>query len=119
MRLIAVLLAVLLLGGFAVSAVPPAWAAEPERYLCDGEPMLAEVHAGAVDAPGIPNISAGTAPGAFVVLSWRGLSLQLPRSNASGPPSYSDGKWFWSAADPEQPLFSLLVGAREQFPCSR
>ncbi|MCP9826678.1 hypothetical protein [Synechococcus sp. EJ6-Ellesmere] len=116
MRLIAVLLAALLLGGFVVS---PAWAAPPERYLCGGDPLLAEVHAGAVDAPGIPNTSAGTVPGAFVVLRWRDLSLQLPRTNINGAPSYSDGKWFWSAADPERPRLSLLVGSLEEFPCSR
>nr|WP_198005132.1 hypothetical protein [Synechococcus sp. WH 5701] len=114
--MIAVLLAALLLGGFVVS---PAWAAPPERYLCDGDPLLAEVHAGAVDAPGIPNTSAGTVPGAFVVLRWRDLSLQLPRTNINAAPSYSDGKWFWSAADPERPRLSLLVGSLEEFPCSR
>jgi hypothetical protein len=116
MRLLALLLATLVLGAFAVA---PAWAAAPERYVCAGEPLVAVVHAGAVDAPGIPNTSAGTAPGAFVVLRWRDLSLQLPLSNASGFPSYSDSMWFWSEADPEQPTFSLLVGSREQFPCSR
>jgi hypothetical protein len=116
MRWFAVLLAALLLGGFVVS---PAQAAPSEHYLCAGDPMLAEVHAGAVDAPGIPNTSAGTVPGAFVVLRWRDLSLQLPRSNAKGSPSYSDGKWFWSAADPERPSFSLLVGSPETFPCRR
>ncbi|CAK6696342.1 hypothetical protein I1E95_00770 [Synechococcus sp. CBW1107] len=116
MHVFAVLLAALLLGGFLVS---PAQAAPAERYLCAGDPLLADVHAGAVDARDIPNSSAGTVPGAFVVLRWRDLSLQLPRSNAKGAPSYSDGKWFWSAADPERPTFSLLVGSPETFLCSR
>jgi hypothetical protein len=116
MRFIVSLLAALYLGGSFVSA---AWAAPLEQYLCAGDPLVAELHAGAVDAVGIPNTSGGTAPGAFIVLRWRELSLQLPRSNSSGTPSYSDGKWFWSAADPDHPIFNLLVGSREEFSCSR
>ena len=116
MPLLGFLLAVLFLGGFSGSA---AWAVSEQSYLCAEDPLVATAHAGAVDALGIPNTSAGTAPGAFVVLRWRDLSLQLPRSNSSGPPSYSDGKWFWGVDDPEHPSFSLLVGSRENFSCSR
>ncbi len=116
MRCLASLLAALLLGGSFVSA---AWATPLEHYFCAGDPLVAEAHAGAVDAVGIPNTSGGTAPGAFIVLRWRDLSLQLPRSNSNGTPSYSDGKWFWSAADPDHPSLSLLVGSREEFPCRR
>lgn len=88
----------------------PAWAAVPgplqrDRYLCDGEPLLAEVFAGAVDATGIPNSVAGTVPGAYVVLQWRGVSLQLPRTNNAGAPSYTDGRWWWRAVDPQAPEF--------------
>ncbi len=38
------------------------------RYCCGGDLLLARSENGAVDAVAIPNISAGTPPGAFVVL---------------------------------------------------
>ena len=49
----------------------PAWVLAasdpaPQHYRCEGDPLLAEVHAGAVDAPGIPNATGGTVPGAFL-----------------------------------------------------
>ena len=106
----------------------PAWAAGTElpqqpllrdAYLCDGDPLQAEVFAGAVDAPGIPNISAGTPPGAFVVLRWRGVSLQLPRTNNAGAPSYTDGRWWWSPVDPEHPEFRQRRGTVQSFFCER
>ena len=96
-QLLALLLALLLPLAGLIAAPGPA-AADPmtaQRYLCDGEPLLAEVHNGAVDAPGIPNSAGGTVPGAFLVLQWRGVSLQLPRTNNAGTPSYSDGRWWW------------------------
>jgi len=97
--------------------VCPAWASGPEplqqdQYLCDGDPLLAQVFAGAVDAPGIP-------PGAYVVLSWRGLSLQLPRTNNAGAPSYTDGRWWWRAADPSNPEFRQRLGSIETHSCQR
>ncbi|MFO7629657.1 MAG: hypothetical protein R6W06_09125 [Prochlorococcaceae cyanobacterium] len=102
----------------------PAWAAGPEplqrgSYLCEGEPLLAELFAGAVDAPGIPNTSAGTVPGAFVVLTWRGVRLQLPRTNNAGAPSYTDGRWWWSPVDPDHPAFRQRRGGVESYGCAR
>lgn len=104
--------------------VAPAWAAGPEplqrdAYLCEGEPLLAEVFAGAVDAPGIPNTAAGTPPGAYVVLAWRGVSLQLPRTNNAGAPSYTDGRWWWSPVDPEHPEFRQRRGGVQTYACER
>jgi len=100
----------------------PAWAAGPEplqqdQYLCDGDPLQAQVFAGAVDTPGIPNTAAGTAPGAYVVLRWRGVSLQLPRTNNAGSPSYTDGRWWWRAADPSNPEFRQRLGSIETHSC--
>lgn len=89
----------------------------PEHFLCDGEPLLADVHIGAVDAPGIPNTARGTVPGSFIVLEWRGVSLQLPRTNNAGTPSYSDGRWWWQALDPEHPGFAQRRGAWEHYSC--
>jgi hypothetical protein len=89
------------------------------RYRCGGDLLLARTENGAVDAVAIPNISAGTPPGAFVVLEWRGISLQLPRTNNAGAPSYTDGRWWWSLENPDQPRFRLRRGAIEEFPCSR
>jgi len=90
-----------------------------EAYWCEGEPLLAEVFAGAVDAPGIPNTSAGTVPGAFVVLQWRGVRLQLPRTNNAGTPSYTDGRWWWSPVDPDHPEFRQRRGAIDAYVCVR
>ena len=79
-------------------------------YRCGGELLMAQPFAGAVDAPGIPNSSGGTLPGAFVRLSWRDLSLQLPRTNNAGAPSYTDGVWWWCPADPDHPDFRHRLG---------
>ena len=101
--------------------VPPAQAlaANPEAYRCDGEPLLALADNGAVDAIGIPNTAAGTVPGAFVVLQWRGVTLQLPRTNNAGAPSYTDGKWWWSLEDPAAPRFQLRQGGVTSYACER
>jgi hypothetical protein len=115
-RWLAPWLAVWLLAG-ALYAAPPAQAAE--RYLCEGELLVAEVHSGAVDAPGIPNSSSGTVPGAFIVLRWRGVSLQLPRTNNAGTASYSDGRWWWQSEDPEHPMFAQRRGDWERYGCER
>ena len=97
----------------------PASAVAAEHYLCGGDPLSADVHAGAVDEPGIPNSSQGTVPGAFIVLQWRGVSLQLPRTNNAGTPSYSDGRWWWQALDPDHPDFAQLRGDWESYGCER
>ncbi|MFS6828598.1 hypothetical protein [Cyanobium sp. ATX-6F1] len=99
--LLAALLALLLELAFAT----PAFALAPERYLCDGDPLQAQVENGAVDALNLPNTAAGTVPGAVVLLRWREQVLQLPRTNNAGAPSYSDGQWWWSVEDPEHPRF--------------
>ena len=80
-------------------------------FRCDGDLLLATADNGAVDAPGIPNSVAGTVPGATVLLEWRGLRLQLPRTNNAGAPSYTDGIWWWSLEDPAQPRFLHRRGA--------
>jgi hypothetical protein len=106
--------------------VAPAWAAGPElqlqplqrdAYLCEGDPLVAEVFAGAVDAPAIANMAAGTPPGAYVVLAWRGVRLQLPRTNNAGAPSYTDGRWWWRVDDPEHPEFKQRRGGVETYSC--
>ena len=112
-QLLALLLAVVLpLWGLIAS---PAEAGE--TFLCDGDPLVAAVHNGAVDAAEIPNTASGTVPGAFIVLQWRGVSLQLPRTNNAGTPSYSDGRWWWQALDPEHPGFAQRRGAWEHYSC--
>jgi hypothetical protein len=113
-RLLALLLA-LLMPALTLIAAPAAQAAE--RYLCAGDPLLAELHSGAVDADDIPNSNGGTLPGGFIVLQWRGVSLQLPRTNNAGTPSYSDGRWWWQAADPAHPDFAQRRGVWETYAC--
>lgn len=114
--LLATLLAPLLA---ALLALAPGPTAAERAYRCDGDLLLARTDNGPVDALDIPNLVAGTAPGAFVVLRWRDLSLQLPRTNNAGAPSYTDGKWWWSLEDPDQPSFRLRqgLGTVEEFSC--
>ena len=117
--LLSLLLALLLpLIGWLSTAAPAA-AATAEHYRCGGDPLVAEVHAGAVDAPGIPNSTGGTVPGAFIVLQWRGVTLQLPRTNNAGSPSDTDGRWWWQAEDPEQPDFRERRGGVQKHACQR
>ena len=108
------------LAGLLLLIAAPAQAAEgsaaaPGRFRCDGAPLTATLHGGAVDDPAIPNVSAGTLPGAFVQLRWQQadgvIALQLPRTNNAGPPSFTDGKWWWSLEDPLHPAFRLRRGS--------
>lgn len=84
--------------------------ATAETFTCGGDPLSARIYSGAVDASGIPNSSGGTVPGAFVQLRWRDLTLQLPRTNNAGAPSFSDGIWWWSLGDPAHPEFRHRLG---------
>ena len=99
--------------------------AVPEDFRCEGLPLTATLHAGAVDDPAIPNRSGGTLPGAFVQLQWQrggeAIALQLPRTNNAGAPSFTDGKWWWSLEDPAHPRFRLRRGGGdiEDFACAR
>ena len=90
-----------------------------QYFLCDGDSLEAIAFNGAVDAVGIPNSNADTVPGAFMVLRWRDLSLQLPRTNNAGIPSYSDGRWWWQALDPDHPKFAQLRANAEHYSCER
>lgn len=102
-----------------------AWAASPpslQAYSCAGDPLTALLVKGPMDEPNIPDPSTAPVPiGGSVVLQWRGLSLQLPRTNNAGPASFSDGKWWWSLADPAHPSFRLRrpFGDIEDFACER
>ena len=114
-RLLSLVLVLLLL-----LVAPASWAAAvPEHYLCDGDGLEATLHNGAVDASEIPNSEGGTVPGAFIVLQWRGLSLQLPRTNNAGIPSYTDGRWWWQAVDPDRPNFREYRGSVKTYACAR
>ena len=83
----------------------PAWA----EWMCDGDRLSIEITRGAVDVTGltggIPNSLDGTLPGDGVVVRWRDLELQLPRTNNAGAPSYTDGRWWWRVVDPSAPEF--------------
>ena len=94
------------------------WALSAERYLCDGDPLEATYDSGPVDAVALPNTVAGTVPGSTVVLRWRDLTLQLPRTNLAKAPIYGDGKWIWSLENgEEQPQFLLNQGGTDTFTC--
>lgn len=78
-------------------------------WLCDGDPLQLQRIRGAVDPTGlpdsIPNTLGDTLPGDGVLLSWRDVMLQLPRTNNAGVPSYTDGRWWWREDDPDHPEF--------------
>ena len=108
----------------ALAAAPPAAAAAvadtgAQHYRCDGDPLVLQAFQGAVDAVDLPNSSGGTVPGAYVVLQWRGQTLQLPRTNNAGPPSYTDGRWWWQVRDPDHPDFAQRRGAVQVIACER
>ena len=92
-------------------------------WICDGDRLTAEPIQLARDAFGamaepIPNSADGTVPGDVILLSWRGVTLQLPRTNNAGAPSYSDGRWWWQVEDPEQPDFRQRKGGIVSYACS-
>ena len=101
----------------------PAWADTapvPQTYRCDGDPLTALLVRGPVDDPTLPDPSSAPVPvGGSVVLRWRDLSLQLPRTNNAGQASFSDGKWWWSLEDPTHPRFRLRqpLGTIQDFVC--
>ena len=91
-------------------------------WSCDGEPLHLEQWSGAVDPSGlpegIPNTLDSTLPGDGVLISWRGLQLQLPRTNNAGAPSYTDGRWWWRAADPAHPEWKQRRGGIINYDCT-
>ncbi|MEB3333069.1 MAG: hypothetical protein VKI83_11330 [Synechococcaceae cyanobacterium] len=92
-----------------------------QHYRCDGEPLAATLVRGPVDEPSLPDPSAGPVPvGGSVLLAWRDLQLQLPRTNNAGPAGFTDGRWWWSLEDPLHPRFRqrLSTGAIADFACS-
>ncbi|MEB3270842.1 MAG: hypothetical protein VKJ44_04215 [Synechococcus sp.] len=110
-----VLLAVIVLPpATALAATAPAaggLAAPPLSYRCDGDPLLAQLGNGPLDELSIPDPSTGPVPvGGFVLLQWRGLSLQLPRTNNAGAAGFTDGRWWWSLEDPAQPRLRERLG---------
>lgn len=91
-------------------------------WLCEGDLLKAEELSlgreaiGATAAP-LPNTTAGTMPGDGVLLHWRGVKLQLPRTNNAGTPSYTDGRWWWQVKDPLHPDFRERRGSVITYAC--
>ena len=92
-------------------------------WICDGDRLTAEPIQlgqeafGAIAEP-IPNSAEGTVPGDVILLRWRGVTLQLPRTNNAGAPSYTDGRWWWQSVDPEHPDFRQRKGGIVSYACS-
>lgn len=111
------LLVVLALGGPALAS--PSLASQ---WSCDGDPLSISLTPGAVDLrglpAGVPNTESNTAPGDGVLIQWRGQTLQLPRTNNAGPPSYTDGRWWWRALDPEHPEWKERRGRIISYACT-
>ena len=93
-----------------------------DSYWCDGDLLTAErtnlgqEAIGALLEP-IPNSADGTVPGDGILLHWRGLSLQLPRTNNAGAPSYTDGRWWWRVEDFDHPDFRQRKASIETYVC--
>ena len=119
MRLLLRVIILVLVLGFGSA---PTWSSEPSQWLCDGDPLSLTPIAGAVDFNGlastIPNVESGTVPGDGVVIEWRGQRLQLPRTNNAGAPSYTDGRWWWRAADPAHPEWKQRRGGIISYACT-
>ena len=114
--LLVFIVSVFTLLGTAVLPVSAAW-------ICDGDQLTAEPIQLGRDAFGsmaqpIPNIADGTVPGDVILLKWRGVTLQLPRTNNAGAPSYTDGRWWWQVEDPEHPDFRQRRGGIVTYACS-
>ena len=111
------LVVMLVLAGAAVAASPP-----EAQWSCDGEPLSVSLTTGAVDLRGlpsdVPNTEGNTAPGDGVLIQWRGQTLQLPRTNNAGAPSYTDGRWWWRALDPEHPEWKERRGKIISYTCT-
>ena len=90
-------------------------------WLCDGDRLSIERRSGAVDptglSNGVPNSADGTLPGDTLLVRWRGVVLQLPRTNNAGPPSYTDGRWWWRVVDIGQPEFRERRGGVVSYRC--
>ena len=100
------------------------WSALPvfADWICDGDRLTAEPIQIGRDAFGpmaqpIPNIADGTVPGDVILLKWRGVTLQLPRTNNAGSPSYTDGRWWWQVEDQEHPDFRQRKGGIINYVC--
>jgi hypothetical protein len=95
----------------------PSWA----DWICDGDRLSVEITRGAVDVTGlmedIPNSAEGTLPGDGVLVRWRDMTLQLPRTNNAGSPSYTDGRWWWRVADASSPEFFERRGSVIRYQC--
>ena len=92
-------------------------------WLCEGEPLTVERISGAVDPRGLvqelPNQLDGTLPGDGILLYWRGITLQLPRTNNAGAPSYTDGRWWWREEDADHPEFFERRGEITRIPATQ
>jgi hypothetical protein len=111
------LLLVLGLGGATFASTP-----QTSQWSCDGELLSISLTSGAVNLRGlsstVPNTEGNTAPGDGVLIQWRGQSLQLPRTNNAGAPSYTDGRWWWRAVDSEQPEWKERRGQIISYTCT-
>lgn len=91
-------------------------------WICEGDRLSVETidlgrEAMGALADSIPNTAKGTVPGDGILIHWRGVTLQLPRTNNAGVPSYTDGRWWWRAEDPDHPEFRQRRGAIETYSC--
>ena len=90
-------------------------------WRCEGDLLSVERISGAVDPRGLvqelPNQLDGTLPGDGILLRWRELTFQLPRTNNAGTPSYTDGRWWWREEDPQHPEFFERRGEITRYSC--
>ena len=113
--------------GFGLALLLACWLVicpQPCRadWICDGDRLSVEITRGPVDVTGlrveIPNAMEGTLPGDGVLIRWRDLVLQLPRTNNAGSPSYTDGRWWWRPEDVSAPEFYERRGTVIRHQCA-
>ncbi len=109
----------LLLVGLLIARPSAAWSSLPQHYSCGGDPLLARVETRFDLFGELDPLPASGPPDSLVVLQWRNLTLQLPRSQDPGPASYTNGTWTWDGTDSRHPRLSLLREERQDFPCTR
>ena len=97
------------------SPVSADWICEGDRLSVETIDLGREAMGALADA--ILNTAVGTVPGDGILIHWRGVTLQLPRTNNAGAPSYTDGRWWWRAQDPDHPEFRQRRGAIETYSC--
>ena len=73
-------------------------------FDCDGDPLKATIRNNLNGDFALTTDLEKVDQGAFVVLTWKDITLMLPVSFQKGEISFTDRKWLWSYQDNEKGL---------------